>query len=106
MKSILRLGAALVLLTAFCAAQAQDASAILHTRATAAACASCHGTDGKTTAGSSVPALAGTPRDHMLAQMKAFKDGSRPATVMHQLTKGLTDSQIDALATYFATAKR
>ncbi|MEY2954221.1 MAG: hypothetical protein RLZZ401_2308 [Pseudomonadota bacterium] len=87
-------------------ALAQDAAAMLHVRATAAACATCHGTQGKTVDGSSVPALAGMPRDHMLAQMKAFKDGSRPATVMHQLSKGLTDQQIDVLATYFSTIQR
>jgi cytochrome c553 len=42
----------------------------------------------------------------MVAQMKAFKDGSRPATVMHQLTKGLTDQQIESMADYFAAQKR
>jgi cytochrome c553 len=56
--------------------------------------------------GSSVPSIAGLPRDYMVAQMKAFKDGSRPATVMHQLTKGLTDQQIESMADYFAAQKR
>jgi cytochrome c553 len=42
----------------------------------------------------------------MVLQMKAFKEGTRPATVMHQLTKGYTDAQIDSIATYYASLKR
>lgn len=84
---------------------AQDA-ARLHQRALAATCANCHGTDGRTVQGSAVPSLAGMPKDYMIQQMKAFKDGSRPATVMHQLAKGLTDEQIESAAAYFSTLKR
>lgn len=78
----------------------------LHQRALAAMCANCHGTEGRTTDGSAIPSLAGMPRDYMVAQMKAFREGSRPATVMHQLAKGLTEEQIQSVATYFATLKR
>ena len=49
--------------------------------------------------------LAGLPRDHIAAQMRAFRDGQRPATVMHQIAKGYTDAQIDALAACFAAQK-
>jgi sulfide dehydrogenase cytochrome subunit len=34
--------------------------------------------------------------------MKAFQDGSRPATIMHQLAKGYTSEQIDLIAAYLA----
>jgi cytochrome c553 len=78
----------------------------LHQRALAAMCANCHGTEGRTTDGSAIPSLAGMPREYMVAQMKAFRDGSRPATVMHQLTKGLTEEQIDTVSTYFSSLKR
>jgi cytochrome subunit of sulfide dehydrogenase len=95
-----------VLLTAMTAtAMAQNASS-LNQRSLAATCANCHGTDGRTTEGSAVPALAGMPREYMIAQMKAFKDGTRQATVMHQLAKGYTDPQIESIATYFAAIKR
>ena len=87
-------------------AQAQDKATALHNRATAAMCANCHGTDGRTTEGSAIPSLVGMPKDYMVLQMKAFKDGSRPATVMHQITKGLTDAQIDTIANYYAATKR
>lgn len=86
-------------------AAAQDASSALHLRTTAAMCANCHGTAGKAADGSGMPSLAGTPRETMIAQMKAFKDGSRPATVMHQLAKGFSDAQIEQIAAYFATVR-
>jgi sulfide dehydrogenase cytochrome subunit len=87
-------------------AHAQQSAEVLYQRATAATCANCHGTEGRTTEGSAIPALAGMPKDYMILQMKAFKDGSRPATVMHQITKGLTDAQINSVATYYASVKR
>jgi cytochrome c553 len=34
--------------------------------------------------------------------MRAFRDGSRPATVMHQIAKGYSDQQIELIADYFA----
>ena len=71
----------------------------------AAACAICHGTDGKAVTPDVVP-LAGLPREHIATQMRAFRDGTRPATVMHQIAKGYTDSQIDVLAAWFAALKR
>jgi cytochrome subunit of sulfide dehydrogenase len=86
-------------------ALAQDAAA-LNLRSLAATCAACHGTDGRPVSGSPLAPLAGMPRDAFLAQFKAFKDGSRPATVMHQLAKGYSDPQIEALATYFSNLKR
>ena len=88
------------------AAYAQDKATQLHNRATAAMCANCHGTDGRTIEGSAIPSLVGMPKDYMVLQMNAFKDGSRPATVMHQITKGLTDVQIDTIANYYASTKR
>jgi cytochrome c553 len=87
-------------------ALAQQSATDLHNRATAAMCANCHGTEGRTVDGSAIPALVGMPKDYMVRQMKAFKDGSRPATVMHQITKGLTDAQIDTIANYYASVKR
>ena len=86
-------------------AQQQDATA-LHQRANAAMCSNCHGTEGKTVDGSAVPSINGMTKDYMVLQMKAFKDGTRPATVMHQLTKGLTDAQIESIAIYYASNKR
>ena len=100
------LAAAALMLGANVASHAQDKATQLHNRATAAMCANCHGTEGRTIEGSAIPSLAGMPKDYMVLQMKAFKEGTRPATVMHQITKGLTDAQIDTIANYYAATKR
>jgi cytochrome subunit of sulfide dehydrogenase len=87
------------------AAYAQSSAAALHTRALAATCANCHGTDGRAVEGQPMARLAGLPREHIASQLRAFRDGQRPATVMHQLAKGYSNEQIDAIAAYFAALK-
>ena len=87
------------------AAAAPDVQA-LRVQALAATCANCHGTGGKAVTGSAVPGLAGIPAVYMVEQMKAFKSGARQATVMHQLAKGYSDTQIEQLAAYFAAQPR
>lgn len=69
----------------------------------AATCANCHGTGGAS-AGGNEP-LAGKPKADIVQKMHDFKAGRKPATIMHQLAKGYTDSQIDAVAAYFAAQK-
>ena len=71
----------------------------------AAPCAICHGSDGRAATNDLVP-LAGLPREHIAGQLRAFRDGQRQATVMHQIAKGYSDAQIDALAAWFAAQKR
>jgi cytochrome c553 len=86
-------------------AQAQPAAPSadsLHIRSLAAQCAQCHGTDGRAVAGADVPGLAGLPAPFLVEQLKAFRGGTRPSTVMHQLAKGFNDAQIEHLARYFA----
>lgn len=62
-------------------------------------CFACHSID----VTGNMPNLVGYPRDLMIAQMQAFKDGSRPATVMNRLAKGYTDDEIVQMADYFST---
>jgi cytochrome subunit of sulfide dehydrogenase len=69
----------------------------------ASSCTNCHGTQGK--AANGMPSLAGLKADYIVEQMKAFRDGKRQATIMHQLSKGYTDEQIAAMAQYFSTQK-
>ncbi len=73
-----------------------------HTRSLAATCAACHGTDGNAARGFAMPRLAGLPQVYFVEQMRAFRDGTRPATVMQQVARGFTAAEIDALAAYFA----
>ncbi len=77
----------------------------LGVRALAANCAACHGTNGNS-AGGAVPGLAGANKDYFVAQMKAFKEGKREATVMHQIAKGYSDAEIAAIADFFAAQKK
>jgi cytochrome subunit of sulfide dehydrogenase len=85
------------------AALAQNAAA-LNARSLAATCANCHGTDGRVQGGA-VPGLAGRDRELIASQLREFRDGKRPSTVMQQLAKGFTEQQIDTLAAYFAALK-
>jgi sulfide dehydrogenase cytochrome subunit len=82
------------------ARSADDAPA----RSLAATCASCHGTEGRSVS-RDVPSLAGMSKDKIVSDMKAFRSGSRPASVMHQLARGYTDGQVDVIAAYFAARK-
>jgi cytochrome subunit of sulfide dehydrogenase len=77
----------------------------LGVRAMAATCSACHGTNG-VSAGGSLPGLAGLNKDYFALQMKNFKDGKREATLMHQIAKGYSDAEINAMAEYFAALKR
>jgi len=73
-------------------------------RSWAASCAACHGTDGRAQPG--MVSLAGADKDGMVKTMLDFKSGRRPATIMHQLSKGYSDEQIVAIAGYFAAQKK
>ncbi len=105
MRSQLPRIAVLSLVVTALPAVAQDAQS-LNTRALAATCANCHGTQGQAVPNASVPGLAGLPASYISEQMKAFKAGTRPATVMHQLAKGYSDAQIESIAAYYAAQKK
>ncbi|HWP17545.1 MAG TPA: c-type cytochrome [Burkholderiaceae bacterium] len=106
MKPIHALGVLLALAATGAQAQQDAGPQALYVKSLAATCANCHGTDGRAVQGSAVPTLAGMPRAYIAEQMKAFKAGTRPATVMHQLAKGYSDAQIEAIAGYFAAQPR
>lgn len=71
-------------------------------RSMAASCAMCHGTDGRPVAGSPVASLAGRAAADISGSMAQFKAGTRPATIMHQISKGYSEAEIAALADYFS----
>ena len=92
--------AALALLCCAAAAQAQDTNLA---RNLAATCANCHGTNGN--ARGDMPPLAGVSAERIIAAVNDYKSGNRPATVMHQISKGYTDAQLQLIAAYFAAQK-
>ena len=73
-----------------------------HARSLAATCFTCHGTDGRSVNGVP-PSLAGQNRDYLLKQLMEFRDGKRPATIMHQHAKGYTNEQLELISGYFAS---
>ncbi|MEK7360863.1 MAG: cytochrome C [Pseudomonadota bacterium] len=66
----------------------------------AATCVTCHG-KGATGTGT----LDGMPKAQLMQTMKDFKSGARPATLMHQLSKGYTEQQVELIGEYFSKQK-
>ena len=95
--------AALAVLPWAAALAQAGADAATPTRVLAANCANCHGTTGD--AQGAMPSLAGQSKSVIVNQMKAFRDGKRPATIMHQLAKGYTDQQVELIAEFFSQQK-
>lgn len=100
MKKWLRFGLPVMLFTATALVHADS----LQVRSMAASCAACHGTQGVAEKG--METLAGQPKEDLLKKMLDFKTGKKPATVMHQLSKGYTDEQLEQLADYFSALKK
>lgn len=71
----------------------------------AATCANCHGTNGHAVKGGGLDSLAGVDKAKTLQKLADFKSGDKPASIMHQISKGYTDEQLDLIATYFAAQK-
>ena len=75
-----------------------------HSRNLTASCAACHGTNGYSVSGT--PVLAGMDKTLFVNQMKDFKSGARPATVMHHHAKGYSDEEYEKMAEFFAAQQR
>jgi cytochrome c553 len=97
---------ALLGLSLWCAGSAAWAQDPLVARSLAATCANCHGTDGRALPNSGMEPLAGADAADLRRKLTEYKNGTRPATIMHQIAKGYTDEQIEILAAYFARLKK
>lgn len=94
-------GALLLGAAAPAAALAQDAQA---GRARSAMCVVCHGPLGISNA-PDAPHLAGQPAIYMVAQLRAYRDGSRRHEVMAVIARALTDDDIKNLAAWYASIR-
>ncbi len=71
-------------------------------RSIGSACFGCHGATGATRT-SIPPIIIGVPAEYIESAMKAYRDGSRPATIMGRIAKGYTDEEIAAVAKYISS---
>ena len=102
MKLLPAVATAMGMLAAVSAVQAADPNLA---RNLAATCANCPGTNGRTVPGAGIDALAGMEKAKTLQKLADFKSGAKPASIMHQISKGYTDEQLDLIATYFAAQR-
>lgn len=87
-----------------CASALSAHAEVSQVRLWAAACANCHGTDGRAEPG--MESLAGKNEAELTQKMLDFKSGRKPATIMHQLAKGYSDDEIKQISAYFAALKK
>ncbi|HET7261490.1 MAG TPA: cytochrome c [Casimicrobiaceae bacterium] len=69
-----------------------------------ATCSACHGANGISVT-PIYPNVAGQKDQYLVAQLKAFRDGSRPNAIMGPMAKGLSDTDITNIAAYVSTLK-
>jgi len=72
------------------------------------ACQACHGPNGSGTAGIGYPQLGGQYVDYTLAQLKAFKEGTRSnddKMLMRSIVEKMSDDEMAAVANYIASLK-
>lgn len=73
-------------------------------QAKSAACAACHGVDGRGTA-PLFPNLNGQKPEYLTVQLKAFRDGKRTDPTMAPMAMALTDQDIADLAAFYGGLK-
>jgi len=83
---------------------AYSTASVAERPAAAAACSACHGAKG-VSINPQWPNLAGQNAPYLKAQITAFRDGERENTMMAPFVSGLSDADIDALATWYAQRK-
>lgn len=99
------LGFSMIVATSAVAAEL-DVEAIERGRAASATCVACHQANGNgmnIPGGESWPRLAGLDRDYLVAQLHAFKEGTRVNASMLAFANMLNDEQIMDVASYYAS---
>jgi cytochrome c553 len=64
-------------------------------------CANCHGSSGEGGL-TGAPRLAGLPQTYLVQQLAAYASGGRQHAVMTPIAQGLTPSEREAIAAYYA----
>jgi len=82
-------------------AKVAAATGPLNPRETAKQCATCHGYDGLARI-PTAPNIAGSSRQYLETQLKAFRSGKRENEVMSVIAKELSNAEIKAVAKWYA----
>lgn len=69
----------------------------------AASCSGCHAVHEP--ASSPISRIYGRDANEIVSAMIAFRDGSRPSTVMSRIAKGFSDDELRPIAAWLATQK-
>jgi sulfide dehydrogenase cytochrome subunit len=69
----------------------------------ASSCSGCH--PASVAVRTPVTRLAGRPAAETVAALQAFRTGQQPATVMDRIAKGFSESEIAAIAAWYAAQK-
>lgn len=75
-----------------------------HIRTLASSCTTCHGA--QPSHETVIPSLAGLDEDYFINKMKAYRSSDKEHDVMVQHAKGLTETEIQQLATLFSEQSR
>lgn len=67
------------------------------------ACMSCHGLEGEGDAAGGFPRLAGMPEAYLAKQLRDYSDGSRESPIMTPFAGTLSDTDLQAVAAYYAS---
>jgi len=65
-------------------------------------CVSCHGPAGEGNSAAGFPRIAGQDPGYLARQVRLIRDGERTAAVMSPGVAGMTDAEIEAVATYYS----
>jgi cytochrome c553 len=68
-------------------------------------CAACHGENGIATA-AGIPHLAAQDRAYLVAALRQYRSGERPAAAMRAASGALSDADIDTLADWYSAEPR
>ncbi|HLH95537.1 MAG TPA: cytochrome C [Xanthobacteraceae bacterium] len=69
----------------------------------ASSCSGCHPVSASVD--TPVQRLVGRNPNEIVAAMKAFRSGDKPATIMDRIAKGFTDDEIKAIAEWYGAQK-
>ncbi|QRX81636.1 cytochrome c [Glaciimonas sp. PAMC28666] len=68
-------------------------------------CASCHGVGGNSHI-AAIPNIAGQPKQFLVAALYMFREGKRKNDMMSPMAAGLSNADLNELATYFSSQKQ